>query len=345
MLDESARGKKKRMNAKENDLYVQKAIMEEAYGEHRRSNIPRDEDGQLEWALKESLRDTRRSGISYSPLIGASSSNQPLRGDRCNSNTLPLGRASAPHGTRELGSFWWKDILRLYPIYQSITTCKLGDGTSVLFWKDSWGPSVLSHAFHALFGSTTDPKLTVGEVIHAPDLVTVFNLPLSPAASQELALLQNYLSTITYDESECDSRLFQWGNFRYSSQKIYSLAHSGIHVPQTFSRIWAAQCTPQLRFFAWLVVVDRLNTRNMLQRRNYHVPSGTSCVMCNLGREEDIDHLFFTCSFARRVWAKVGIQWNNLVDIHLQLDEARDMSPVKPILWKYSSQQHGNFGN
>jgi hypothetical protein len=106
MLDESARGKKKRMNAKENDLYVQKAVTEEAYGEHRRSSIPRDEDGQLEWALKESLRDTGRSGISYSPLIGASGSNQPLRGDRCNSNTLPLGRASASRNQTKISRFY-----------------------------------------------------------------------------------------------------------------------------------------------------------------------------------------------------------------------------------------------
>ena len=57
MLAEQVKGKKNRMDIKEHLLFVQKALMEEAYGEARRDNIPSDEDGQLRWALRESLRD------------------------------------------------------------------------------------------------------------------------------------------------------------------------------------------------------------------------------------------------------------------------------------------------
>ena len=106
MLAESARGRKNRADAKEHRLYVEKAIMEEAYGDARRSNIPRDEDGQLEWALRESMRDTRRSDVSYSPLFGASSKNQPVRGERCNSNTPPLERASGSGNQTTIRRFY-----------------------------------------------------------------------------------------------------------------------------------------------------------------------------------------------------------------------------------------------
>ena len=106
MLAESARGRKNRADAKEHRLYVEKAIMEEAYGDARRSNIPRDEDGQLEWALRESMRDTGRSGVSYSPLFGASSRNQPVRGERCNSNTPPLERASGSGNQTTISRFY-----------------------------------------------------------------------------------------------------------------------------------------------------------------------------------------------------------------------------------------------
>ena len=57
MLAEQVKVKKNRMDIKEHRLFVQKALMEEAYGEARRDNIPSDEDGQLRWALRESLRD------------------------------------------------------------------------------------------------------------------------------------------------------------------------------------------------------------------------------------------------------------------------------------------------
>ena len=57
MLAEQVKGKLNKMDIKEHRLFVQKALMEEAYGEARRDNIPSDEDGQLRWALRESLRD------------------------------------------------------------------------------------------------------------------------------------------------------------------------------------------------------------------------------------------------------------------------------------------------
>jgi hypothetical protein len=46
------------------------------------------------------------------------------------------------------------------------------------------------------------------------------------------------------------------------------------------------------KFFFWLILQDRLNTRALLKRKhmsllNYH------CVLCNLGVDEDIFHLLF----------------------------------------------------
>ena len=41
-----------------------------------------------------------------------------------------------PHGTKELGSFWWKDLLRLLVFYRGIVKCQIGDGSSILFWED-----------------------------------------------------------------------------------------------------------------------------------------------------------------------------------------------------------------
>lgn len=42
-------------------------------------------------------------------------------------------RALPPHG-----SFWWCDIISLVHIYRSITSCQIGNGATVLFWKDRW---------------------------------------------------------------------------------------------------------------------------------------------------------------------------------------------------------------
>jgi hypothetical protein len=65
-----------------------------------------------------------------------------------------------------------------------------------------------------------------------------------------------------------------------------------------FSKRCGMPSTPRIKFFMWLLVVDHMNTRGMLLRRNYNVQPNANCVMCSLALEEDIDHLFFGCPFA-----------------------------------------------
>jgi hypothetical protein len=38
-----------------------------------------------------------------------------------------------PHECREIGSFWWRDIMHLNTIYRGVARCTLGDGSTVSF--------------------------------------------------------------------------------------------------------------------------------------------------------------------------------------------------------------------
>ena len=69
-----------------------------------------------------------------------------------------------------------------------------------------------------------------------------------------------------------------------------------------------------LKFFLWLLMVDRLNTRNMLKRRHFNIGHDTSCVLCNSGHEETLQHLFFDRSFSSSCWRKIGFVWNTSLD-------------------------------
>jgi len=163
----------------------------------------------------------------------------------------------------------------------------------------------------------------------APDLVYVVNLPLSQIAFEELMNMQDLISTIDYLPNSDDNWTFIWGNANYSSKKIYNLAYSTIEAPRTFSLLWKSQCTPRIKVFAWLLLVDRLNTRVMLRRRkrrNFNIQSGVACVL--LRSEEDINHLFFACSFAARCWQKLQIHWDLLLDIHARILHARAASQL-----------------
>ena len=60
---------------------------------------------------------------------------------------------TVPRASREVGSFWWKDVLQLNALYRGIAKCSLGNGSIVLFWDDLWCPVVLAQAFPNFFSS------------------------------------------------------------------------------------------------------------------------------------------------------------------------------------------------
>ena len=77
-----------------------------------------------------------------------------------------------------------------------------------------------------------------------------------------------------------------------------------------FKAIWKSRCTPRIKFFFWLVLADRLNTKSILLRRHFHPSDGINCVMCPSATLETVEHLFFECQFAQQCWDKLQINWD-----------------------------------
>lgn len=197
----------------------------------------------------------------------------------------------------------------------------IGDGSSVCFWDDLWTDSVLAQDHPRLVSFAINPNASVFEVMQAEDLDALFLLPLSQQAYEEFEALQVRLQTTRYDENETDKWTPIWGN-AYTSQRFYSQAFANLAAHPIFRMIWKSRCTPRVKFFAWLVLVDRLNTKSMLQRRHLNVQDDALCIMCASGHEETIHHLFFECSFAKECWAKIQFQWDDLLPLMDRLMQA-----------------------
>lgn len=233
-----------------------------------------------------------------------------------------------PHASREVGSFWWKDVLRLNVLYRGMARCTVGDGSTVLFWNDLWLDGIISHEFPRLYSFALNQQISVQMLMQADSLDDLFSLPLSEQAYQEYQLLQDKLVQIHYDDSIKDQWQFIWGNGLYTSRKLYGLAFNHLNAPPIFRWLWKSKCIPRLKFFAWLVFVDRLNTKIMLHRRNFTVQPNLFCVMCNDQVEEDIQHLFFDCPFAVLCWQKIGFGWQFDVDFHGTFQRTRAASQI-----------------
>jgi len=203
-----------------------------------------------------------------------------------------------PHAAREWGSFWWKDVLRLNIIFRGISKCELGDGPLVCFWDDLWTDSVLSSKYPRLASFARKDGISVLEVMQAEDLDTLFLLPLSQQAFEEMENLQAQLQALPYDEHSPDQWTPKWGS-KYTSRRFYREVFNNMEAHPILKVVWKARCTPRVKFFAWLILVDRLNTKSMLRRHHLNIQDNDTCVLCNTGEVETIEHLFFDCPFAK----------------------------------------------
>ena len=193
-----------------------------------------------------------------------------------------------PHGSPEVLSFWWKDAHRLNVLYRGVPRYLLGDSSTVSFWDDLWSDEILAHKFPVLCSFAKNKDISIKQLMQAEDLHSIFELPLSLPSYEEMMNLEQYLSLIPYSEGANDQWIFLWGNQQYTSSRYYKMVFQNCQAPRIF-KIWKSRCTSRLWFFAWLIFVDRLNTKNMLIRRHFNVQPNSSCVMCANMDEEDIN--------------------------------------------------------
>jgi hypothetical protein len=215
-----------------------------------------------------------------------------------------------PHAAPKAGSFWWKDICSLFDQYRGITSCNIGSGNSVLLWKDKWlNEELLANSYDRLFSFALNQDISVFEVLQTENLASLFYLPLSVQAFDELQLLQGSLNVLRENaDGDNDQWKYSLNNGTYTSSSYYKFLFQGLPAETVFKWLWKSKSLPKLKVFAWLMIIDRINTKDMILRRHWNLNSGSDCVLCHNHMLETRDHLLFTCPFASRCWNYVQIQ-------------------------------------
>lgn len=123
------------------------------------------------------------------------------------------------------------------------------------------------------------------------------------------------------DDEQSDVWKCVWGGC-FTSSKFYSFCFRNEQVDEVFTWIWKTKCNMKWKVFAWLLMVDRVNTRNMLKRRQFALANDDySCMLCSTPPEETLVHLFYQCPFACACWSSLGIAWPASVD-HFEIMHA-----------------------
>ena len=156
--------------------------------------------------------------------------------------------------------------------FLAVSKCTMADGATALFWTDSWldnSSDVLAIKFARLFSFAHDKLISIKEVCDTRELITLFQLPLSERAFTELHSLQSLM--VQYHDRDLVQDTWTWRFGKkgvYTAKKFYTHVHEPLHSNPLLMWIWKSCCTLKTKVFAWLVIMDRLNTKDMLLRRH-----------------------------------------------------------------------------
>jgi hypothetical protein len=214
-----------------------------------------------------------------------------------------------PHAVSTCGSFWWRNIMKYFDIYRQVTHCKLGNGETILFWSDNWNDWIIQESFPRLFSFAKDKLISVNEALQITDPAQAFHLPISSEAAGELRSLQDMLSGVVTSNNNDQWLISNNKSGAFIPSQVYRMSFQ--HIPSHFPSqwIWKSKCTSKHKFFAWLILHDRINTKDMLRRRHWQVTTDHTCVLCPTDALEDWSHLFFECTFSVRIWIYLQIDW------------------------------------
>ena len=132
-----------------------------------------------------------------------------------------------------------------------------------------------------------------------------------------------------------------WGS-PFSSWKAYKslIGHAQIH--QSFHWTWNSSCQNKHKVFFWLLLKDRLSTRNILRRKSMFFPS-YNCVLCANNTEKTLEHLFLYCHFANACWGIIGLQVPNQADIFLEIENFKSQYTFFYELYYLTLLEHLDF--
>jgi hypothetical protein len=210
-----------------------------------------------------------------------------------------------------------------------MSSVTVADGSTVLFWKDCWNGAALISAYPELFSFAKNGNIYFKAASSSTQFIQNFNIPLSVQAHHQFidlqGIIQNREITVAIDQWK-----YGWGSTSFSTSKAYKVLKAGARAHPVFQWIWRSKCQMKHKVFFWLLLKDRLGTRDMLRRKNMILDSYT-CDLCIWQRPETNVHLFLRCNFAE---ALLGFSWNFL---YLHQINAADFQKKSKRGWKSPS--------
>jgi hypothetical protein len=119
-----------------------------------------------------------------------------------------------------------------------------------------------------------------------------------------------------------DSWNFEWSNPIYSTKKVYRQLIGEHHTHPAILDIWKTCNLPRQKFFSWLLMYQRLNTKDLMTHKHFYVEFN-DCVLCDNCPQETLMYLFFECNFSQAFWWDLNIEWDTDRDLQDMISEVK----------------------
>jgi len=194
-------------------------------------------------------------------------------------------------------SWSWKKLLKLRDMAKSLIRFQVGDGRNIFLWLDHWHPAgclLGRFGYRAVYDSGMSINAKLSAIIHNGEWFW-------PAArSDDLVEIQCQLLDINLGGE--DQPIWESKNGKYSCAETWERLRSKNQVVHWWKSVWFSMAIPRHSFFLWLVFRDAVVTRQKMCSWGYMGPC--LCLFC-YAAQENRNHLFFSCSFSRRIWKTI----------------------------------------
>ena len=149
-----------------------------------------------------------------------------------------------------------------------------GAGDTIRLWRDLWDDTTLVRQYPHLcsYAKQEDISLLAAtEYVNDGDIYDLFHTPLSDTATQQYNNFVQKLAMRT-NQSEHDLWKIPGASDKFKSNILYKLLRPFPPAPNPFQWIWKSCTLPKHKFFFWLSIQDRLNTRDLLTRKQFRFP-------------------------------------------------------------------------
>ena len=192
-------------------------------------------------------------------------------------------------------------------LFAASTEIRIGDGRKISFWHTAWTagrrPKDIAPDVYSM---STRKNRKLHEAL--ADNRWIRDIALHPTISSQHLLQFIDLWLIVRDvhlsPGVADTIKWKWTpNGEYSAASTYRAQFLGSVKTKLQPLIWKPWAPQKCKFFAWLIIKNRVWTSDHLATRG--CPRNEVCPLCRR-EQESAYHLLVECRYTRRVWVLIA---------------------------------------